>query len=122
MRNEVQYPGDRLSLACTQPATPASGDPVLFGKLPAVAQTDEGDGGNTSTNTSVVTRGVYRCPVKGQDDNSTQAITAGDIIYYDSAETGAKLNVDAVNGVRWGYALEDVAAGEIHEIDVYVGY
>ena len=44
-RNQKYQDGRYLSLAATDPSTPASGDPVLVGQIPGVAQVDEGDGG-----------------------------------------------------------------------------
>jgi predicted RecA/RadA family phage recombinase len=116
-KNMVFERGTKLSLVCSQPATPASGDPVLFGQLPAVAVTDERADGTTS----VDTEGVWEMSVQGADGAGNAAIAAGDIIYYDSAAT-VKLNKDATNGVRWGYALAAVSSGATSTIRVKVGY
>lgn len=117
--NRVYKHGDQLSVVVTNPATPSSGDPVLFGQLPGVALTDEGDGGNASTETTVAFKGVFDLPVRGHDGTSNAAISAGDIVYYDT--TNDELDVDT-GGVRFGYALEDVASGATTTIKVKVGY
>jgi len=111
-------PGDRHHGAFTAPATPTSGDPGLVGQIPAVALTDEGAGGNDSGEVTYAMEGIFDCPVTGADDAGNAAIAVGDIIYYDSTA----LNVDAANGVRWGYALEVVASGATTTIKVKVGY
>ena len=100
-RNQKYQDGRYLSLAATDPSTPASGDPVLVGQIPGVAQVDEGDGGNAATATSVDTGGVYD-------------------LYYVAADT-PKLSKKNT-GVRFGYALEAVTAGATATIAVKVGY
>lgn len=112
-----------LELAVTDaPNDPAeSGDPVLFGELPGVAVTDANDTIANDGVATVQTDGVFELEVIGTSDDGTTAaaITAGDIIYYD---TDGTLNVDATNGTRFGYALADVAAGATTTIRVQVGY
>jgi len=115
--NIVQEHGDDLYVAVTQPTTPVSGDPVLVGQLPGVALTDEQADGKTS----VKTNGTARLLVKGETTTNA-AITAGDIVYYDSAATPHKINKDSTNGVRFGYALEDVASGASKTVLVKIGY
>lgn len=114
-KNEVYEQGDFLSLACTDPATPASGDPVIFGNLPGVAQTAEDAAGNTS----VALRGVFNLSVKGTT-GSNAAIAAGDVIYYVSGNT-PKLSA-TTSGVRFGIALDPVGSGLTATIRVRVGY
>lgn len=114
--NQVFRDGARLSVACTDPSTPASNDPVLLGQLPGVALVDEdGDG-----NTTVTTRGVYTLSVKGVDGNGDIAVAAGDILYYVSADT-PKLSKKGT-GVRFGYALDAVGSGVTSTVRVKVGY
>lgn len=104
-------------LVCTAPATPASGDPVLFGQLPGVALiTEETDGVTT-----VALDGVFNLPVKGEGSAGNAAIAAGDVIYYEAGQT-PPLNKDATNGVRFGYAGAAVASGATTTIPVEVGY
>lgn len=113
--------GRMLSAVASAPTTPASGDPVLIGQIPGVAVTDEGDGGNAATATSIDTSGVYRLSVKGEGSAGASAVAVGDIIYYEAGQT-PPLNKDATNGVRFGYALETVGSGATATIKVKVGY
>lgn len=117
-KNMVFERGTKFSAVCSQPATPASGDPVLVGQIPAVATTDERADGTTS----VDTEGVWLLAVEGKDAaNANIAVAAGDILYYDAANT-VKLNKDNTNGVRFGYALAAVTSGATATIRVKLGY
>jgi predicted RecA/RadA family phage recombinase len=113
--NEVFKYGTHLSVACTDPATPASSDPVLLGQIPGVALTAEDADGNTT----IVTEGVYNLSVKGTS-GSNAAIAAGDIVYYVTGNT-PKLSV-TTSGVRFGYALAAVGSGLTATIAVKLGY
>lgn len=115
-KNAVYGTGRFLSVVATDPATPASGDPVLVGQLPGVATVDEGEGGNVSIDTA----GVYNLSVKGVDGSGNAAVSAGDILYYVTADT-PKLSKKAT-GVRFGYALEAVGSSQTATIAVKVGY
>jgi predicted RecA/RadA family phage recombinase len=115
-KNQVFDEGEQLSLVCTDPATPKSGDPVLVGQIPGVALTDERADGTTT----VDTEGVFKLSVKGVDGSGNKAIAAGDIIFYVAADT-PKLSVKAT-GVRYGYALEAVTSGSTATIRVKLGY
>lgn len=119
-KNQAFRDGRFLALAATDPATPASGDPVLVGQIPGVALTDEGDGGNAATTTSVDTAGVYNLSVKGVDQSGDSAVAVGDIIYYVTADT-PKLSKKNT-GVRFGYALGTVGSSQTDTIAVKVGY
>lgn len=120
MAKNRKFPkGNQLSLVCTDPATPAPGDPVLFGQVPGVALTAEG--ASIAGETTVQTDGVFDLSVKGIDNVGNAAIAAGDIIYYDTATT-PKLSADAVGTVRFGYALAAVTSGATATIPVKVGY
>lgn len=116
-KNQVFPYTKTRSLAATAPATPASGDPVLFGQIPGVALTAERADGTTT----IALDGVFTLSVKGETTVDA-AIAAGAIVYYDSAATPHKLNADSANGVRFGYALEAVASGATATIQVEVGY
>ncbi len=104
-------------LVCTQPATPASGDPVICGQIPGVALANE----DTNGETSVALDGAFLLVVKGETTTDA-AVAAGDILYYDTAATPHKLNKDSANGVRFGYALAAVGSGVTATIPVEVGY
>lgn len=111
-KNRVHLTGKFLSLAATQPATPASGDPVLVGQLPGVATTAE----RTDGTTSIQTDGVYNLSVGAV----AGAIAIGDLLYYVVAET-PKVSRTAT-GVRFGYALGAITSGQTATIPVKVGY
>lgn len=114
-KNIVFEDGTQLALTCTDPTTPASGDPVLIGQIPGVALIAEGADGLTT----VKTDGVATLSVKGTS-GSNAAIAAGDILYYVTGNT-PKLSV-TTSGVRFGYALEAVTSGATATIRVKIGY
>lgn len=115
-KNVVYAEGDQLSLACTDPATPASGDPVLIGQIPAVALTAERSDGTTT----VKRDGTATLSVKGVDGGGNSAVAVGDIIYYVTGDT-PKLS-KKTSGVRYGYALATVGSGSTATIEVAIGY
>jgi predicted RecA/RadA family phage recombinase len=115
--NQVLEHADQMSVVCTAPATPASGDPVLFGQRPGVALTDERADGETT----VKFNGSYLLSVKGENNAGNTAVAAGDILYYDAAATPV-INKDNTNGVRYGYAGAAVASGATTTIEVILGY
>lgn len=115
--NLKQYDGRCITGAATAPATPTSGDAVVLGQLPGVALTGEGEGGNATGEITIDTGGVYNLPVIGETTVNA-AIAIGDILYYDAT----KVNADATNGVRFGYALGAVASGATTTIPVKIGY
>lgn len=106
-----------LAVACSHPAAPDSGDPVRFGELTGIALTDEGDGGNASTDTSV-NFGVYVAThsVRGVDGSGNSAVADGDKIYYVDADTPV-LSKKAT-GRFYGYALAAVSSGATATIEV----
>lgn len=122
-KNMMFHDGDQLSVHCTEPATPASGDPVLFGQRPGVALTAERSDGTTTVKFS----GVFALSVKGENNAGNVAVAAGDILYYDAAAT-PKINKDNTNGVRFGYAGDGqtsgnlLASGATGTIPVTIGY
>jgi predicted RecA/RadA family phage recombinase len=115
--NEVFESGDFLSLVATDPTTPASGDPVIIGQIPGVAQTAEDSDGNTS----VALKGVFLLSVKAVDSAGNSAVAAGDIIYYQTGDT-PKLSKKATSGVRFGYALDAITSAATATIRVKLGY
>lgn len=109
--NMVRDEGKALKVA---KASVSAGDPVVFGQIPGVALTDTDADGNIV----MQTRGVFELAVKGADGSGNAAVTAGAIVYLDSAE----VNVDSSNGIRFGYALSAVSSGATTTINVLVGY
>lgn len=115
--NETYRPGDQISLTATDPATPASGDPVLVGQLPGVAETAK----RTDGTNSITLEGVFKLSVKGVITGpANSAVAVGDIIYYSTGHT-PKLDKD-VGGVRFGYALDPLTSGSTGTIRVKLGY
>lgn len=116
-KNEVYRDGTQFAAVCTQPATPASGDPVLVGQLPGVALNAEDAAGDTV----ITTEGVYNLSVKGENNAGNSAVAVGDILYYEAGQT-PPINKDNVAGVRYGYALGAVGSGATATIPVKLGY
>ena len=118
--NLVMEPGLQQSVVVTNPSAPDSGDPVRFGYLTGLAITDEGDGGNAATETT-----VHFGSFVGDfyvDDTSGAGIAVGDAIFYDDTATGTpatNLNDDSANGYFFGFALEAVGANATTLINVY---
>lgn len=116
--NIVFDPGNQLSVVCTDPTTPASGDPVRYGNLCGVALTDESDAGNATGYTSVhFGPFVADLSVKGVDDSGNSAVAVGDAIFYVDADT-PKLSKKQ-SGYFFGFALETVGSGSTDTILVH---
>lgn len=106
-----------LSLACTDPAAPVSGDPVRCGALTGIALTDEGEGGNAATHTSVrFGKYVATHSVKGVDGVGNSAVALYDKLYYVDADT-PKLSKKNT-GFFYGIALGTVGSGATATIEV----
>lgn len=109
-----------MSVVCTSPTTPASGDPVRFGALTGIALTDEGDGGNATTETTVY---FGDCVVEIRvDDDTGSGIAPGDTLYYQDTATGSPTtnvnnNATTPEG-RFGIALGTIAANGTAVIEV----
>lgn len=106
----------RAQLVCSDPATPASGDPVIAGQIPGLALTNEYADGETVVGLD----DVAEFSVKGIDGGGNSAVAVGDIIYYVAADT-PKLSKKAT-GVRFGYARAAVTSGSTGTISVQIGY
>lgn len=119
-KNRVFHDGRTLSLVATDPASPASGDPVIVGQIPGVALTKVGEGGNAATATSIDTSGVYNLSVKAVNGSGNSAVAVGDILYYVSADDPKISKKDT--GVRFGYALAAITSGATATIPVKIGY
>lgn len=106
-----------LSVPCSHPTAPDAGDPVRFGELTGIALTDEGDGGNLATETSVEFGAcVAAVSVKAIDDSGDSAVAVGDSIFYVDADTPV-LSKKA-SGYFFGFAMETVTGGATATIDV----
>lgn len=106
-----------LSVVCTHPTTPASGDPVRYGYLCGVALTDEGAGGNPTGYTSVdFGHAVYDLSVKAVDDDGNSAVAVGDALFYVDGDT-PKLSKKQT-GYFFGFAMETITTGGTDTIRV----
>lgn len=115
--NLIMQPAEVFSVVCSSPTTPQSGDPVRYGYLTGVALTDEGEGGNIATETSVdFSQGIWDLSCKGVDDDGNSAIAVGNAIFYVDADT-PKLS-KKVSGYFFGIAMEAVDAGATATINV----
>lgn len=118
--NKLYDRGTHLSLAATDPATPASGDPVLVGQMPGVALINEAADGKTT----IDFEGVFTLSVKGVTTAAAgSAVAVGDILYYVPGNTPklSKATGDA-GAVRFGYALGTVNSAATGTIQVRLGY
>lgn len=93
--NEVFREADHLTLPV--PSGVKSGDPVLVGSLPGVAQTDRDANGNAT----VWLDGAYRLTVTGA------VVNVGDPVYIAADRS---LSVTATGNTVFGYALETKTA------------
>lgn len=115
--NIIREPGWSLPVVCSDPTTPASGDPVRYGVMTGIALTDEGDGGNGATETTVYFGPcVVDVSVKGVDGSGNSAVAVGDTIFYVDADT-PKLSKKAT-GYFFGFAMETVGSGSTGTIQV----
>lgn len=106
-----------LSVVCSDPATPASGDPVRYGALGGVAVTDESAGGNPTGYTSVdFGAAVYTLSVKAVDDSGNSGVAVGDALFYVDADS-PKLSKKQ-SGYFFGFALQTVTSGGTATIQV----
>jgi predicted RecA/RadA family phage recombinase len=114
--NEVFEDADHIYGAV--PVGTLSGDPVVLGQIPGVAQIDRDSSGKAT----IARRGMHKLTVNGVDGGGNSAVAAGDILYHTQADT-IKLSKKAT-GVRFGYAGPDqaITSGASAIIDVIVGY
>lgn len=112
--NIIMEPGWDLSVVCSDPTTPASGDPVRFGALCGVAKTAEDAAGNTTVYFGPC---VVSMEVAGVDGSGNSAVAVGDSIFYVDADT-PKLSKKSA-GYFFGFALETVTSGATGTIKVF---
>jgi predicted RecA/RadA family phage recombinase len=110
MATNITYnPGDRLNVVCSHPASPTTGAPVRYGEMTGIALTDEGEGGNISTETTVdFGPFVANLSVKGIDGSGNSAVAVGDKLYYTDADTPPISKKST--GRFFGYALGAVTS------------
>ena len=116
-KNRIRKDGYHLSVIASDPATPASGDPIRAGLLTGVALTAESAAGNPTGYTSAdFGPSVWDLSVKGVNDSGNSAVALWDDLYYVDADT-PKLSKKA-SGYFFGYALEAVGSGQTDTINV----
>lgn len=103
-----------VGVVCSNPTTPASGDPVRFGEMTGVALAAEAADGETSVD--FMPGNIWDLSVKGVDGSGNSAVAVGDKIYYVDADT-PKLSKKAT-GRFFGFAMEAIATGETDTIQV----
>jgi hypothetical protein len=119
-KNEVFKDADRLQIAASDPATPVSGDPLIYGQRPGVCEVSEGSDGLCTAKFS----GEFNLSVKGVTTAAAgSAVAEGDILYYVPGNTPkiSKATGDA-GAVRFGYAAGAVSSGATATIPVILGY
>lgn len=105
------------SVVCSDPTAPTTGSPVRYGFMTGVALTDEGEGGNSATTTSVdFGPKEWDVSVKGVDGSGNSAVAAGNLIYYVDADT-PKLSKKTA-GYLFGIAMEAINSGSTATIRV----
>lgn len=105
---------DGLRVVCTDPAVPASGDPVRYGEMTGVALTAEDSGGLTQVDFRPGR--VWNLSVKGVDGGGNSAVAEGDKLYYVDADT-PKISKKAT-GRFFGYAQSTITSGSTATIAV----
>jgi predicted RecA/RadA family phage recombinase len=113
--NIIYHPGDAIPVTVSDPATPASGDPVRAGSMPGVALNDEESGGTTA----VLFDCVADLNVNAVNQAGNSAVAVNDKIYYTDADT-IKLSKKNT-GYFFGIALEAISSGSSGTINVAVG-
>lgn len=114
--NIIMEPGWTLPVVCSKPTTPATGDPIRFGAFTGIALTDEGEGGNISTETTVYFGPcIVDVPVKGTDGSPSAVAVGNTIFYVDDADPPLS---KTASGYFFGFALETVDADATTTIQV----
>lgn len=112
-KNVVFEPGYELSVACSDPTTPASGDPVRYGNMTGVCVVAEDAAGKASVNFGPF---AATFSVKGVDGSGNSAVAIGDALWYVDGDT-PKLSKKSA-GYFFGIALETVGSGSTATIQV----
>lgn len=115
-QNGVFDSDNSMSVVASDPATPASSDPVRVGDMVGVAETDERADGTTTVRFNC----TRKVSVKGVNAGGNSAVAVNDVIYYVDADT-PKLS-KKVAGTRAGIALEAITSGSTATIRVRFGY
>lgn len=115
MAKNLNHKGvDGLRVACSDPVTPASGDPVRYGEMTGVALDAEDAAGLTEVDFTPG-RG-WDLSVKGVDGVGNSAVAVGDKIFYVDADT-PKLSKKS-SGRFFGFANGAITSGATATIEV----
>lgn len=119
-RNRLYATGQHISVVCSHPTTPASGQPVRVGPLVGVAEGNERTDGTTTVDFGPA---VYSLSVKGVADAGNSAVAVGDQLYYVDADvgTGTGFLSKKDTGRFAGIALDTVTSGSTANIAVLIG-
>ncbi len=115
MAKNRQYAECR-EVALVVPDGTKSGAFLVIGDLPCVALEDQRTDGSKKATCQF--DGGYRLPVKGVKKGGNQKVEIGKSVFV----KGGELTVNNEEGVFFGYALEEVAAGATATIVVKVGH
>ncbi len=113
MAKNLVYDVGPLSVVCSHPAAPNSGDPVRYGVFTGVALTDERADGTTSVD---FRERVWDMSVKGLDGSGNSAVVVGDALFYVDADTPVLSKKPA--GYLFGFAMEAINSGATATINV----
>lgn len=108
--NIYKTPGYKRLVAVTDPAAPASGDPVRYGSLTGLCLVPENAAFQSVNDFGP---GEWIIPVKGE----AGAILVGDALFYDDGISA--VNNDSANGYFFGFALGAVGNGLTATIHVF---
>lgn len=119
-KNRLYATGQHISVVCSHPTTPLSGQPVRVGPLVGVAEGNERTDGTTTVDFGPA---VYSLSVKGVNDAGNSAVAVGDQLYYVDADvgTGTGFLSKKDTGRFAGIALDAVTSGSTASIAVLIG-
>jgi predicted RecA/RadA family phage recombinase len=117
-RNRKFANGRQLAVVCNDPATPASGDPVRWGKIGGVALIAENADGETVVDFGPA---VYTLPIF---DEATGGVLVGGEVWYDDTGAGSpstKLtNLTTGAEAFFGYSMTALGNGVTGNADILV--
>ena len=103
-----------IEVVPTAPASPTVGMPCRIGDIPGVPVEIPQGGGKIPLRV----RGVFKLPVLAESSGSGSAVEAGDDLYWGDADD--VLDKTSSGKIRFGIALDDVAASQQKRINVYI--
>jgi predicted RecA/RadA family phage recombinase len=120
-----------VAISFPVPSTVLTGDPLLVGIMPGVAETSYGAQANPTGNVTVDMEGAFFLSVTAATVLSPQtgsAVKPGQALYADGGTLDSTTNVrtgftidKASGGVFFGYALDAIPSGDTAIIRVRIG-